>query len=92
MTKERAIKRIERLQSLECGLGFNRDRMIRIGNALRVIRDEHLYREVGCKNFEKYLRLRIRDDFGIDVKDAKRCINFATIVELLNDSNADIGV
>ncbi len=89
LNRENRLNRLNRLRSAENGLRSYREKMLTIGNALLVIRDESLYLDIGFKSFEAYLRLRARDDFGIDIKWAKKAIAYAHISGLLRKPTAN---
>jgi hypothetical protein len=74
-----AVSRKERLRTLEAQLREDYEAFVRTGFALKEIRDDHLYEEAGFDSWERYLKDRVGDEFGIERRQAFNLIAFAQI-------------
>jgi hypothetical protein len=73
------VDRKQRLLALEAQIREGYEAFVRIGFALKEIRDDHLYEEAGFPSWDEYLRRRVGQDFGIRGAQARRLIVSAQV-------------
>lgn len=71
--------RKQRLRSLERQIRKDYEVFVTAGKALAEIRDDRLYDEAGFESWEKYLRQRVAEEFGIEKTQANKMIQAAVI-------------
>jgi hypothetical protein len=75
--------RKQRLEVLENQLREDGKVVARVRRTLLEIHDDHLYEEIGFKSWEDYLRLRVYDEFGIEMRQAKALVAHVQILDRL---------
>ncbi len=78
--------RKQRLRTLENSIRKNFESFVQTGMALREIRDDELFKEDGFEKWEHYLKQRVGDQFGIEMRHAQRLIQCAEIRPKLPDA------
>jgi hypothetical protein len=82
---ELAVSRKQRLTALEDEIRRNFEAFVATGFALKEIRYDHLYEEAGFATWEQYLRQRVRVEFQVDERQARKLILCAQVREKLPD-------
>ena len=72
-------ERRARLRACERVLIEHMEEFVKVGMALKEIRDDRLYKEAGCKSFEEYLKKNKRRFEFASRRYADRVIRAATI-------------
>jgi hypothetical protein len=75
--------RRQRLEVLENQLREDGKVVARVRRTLLEIHDDHLYEEIGFKSWEDYLRRRVYDEFGIEMRQAKALVAHVQILDRL---------
>src|SRR6516165_627391 len=82
---EVAVSRKQRLQALEKQIRENYEAFVKTGFALMEIRDEKLHLEAGFDSWDRYLKERVGNEFGIEMRQAQKFIACAQIRPKLPD-------
>ncbi len=81
------VSRKQRLRTLENTIRKNYEQFVTTGFALKEIRDDELFKEDGFDTWDRYLKERVGQEFGIEQAHVYRLISCAQIRPKLPDLN-----